>query len=116
MKRIVSMIFILLIAITLASCDSSDDTYLDSGNKDKDVIEVTMEEMTITQLGEYDGKDGMKAYVAVNDVIYDVSDIWESGEHNGYSAGTDITDFIDNAPHGDSVLSNLEQVGVLITE
>ena len=64
----------------------------------------------------YNGKDGNKAYIAVEGDIYDVSDVWVSGEHNGYNAGTDVTNFITSAPHGKSVLDDLVKVGELVTE
>lgn len=71
-------------------------------------------ELTLEELKQYNGKDGQPAYVAVDGIIYDVSEVeaWPAGEHNGNEAGNDLTDVIkDRSPHGVSVLDNLPQVG-----
>ncbi len=72
-------------------------------------------ELTLEELAAFDGKDGKAAYVAVNGVIYDVTNVpqWVGGMHNGNTAGKDLTDVIKNAPHGESVLSKLTVVGKL---
>lgn len=74
-------------------------------------------EMTIEQLLMYNGENGMPAYVAVENVVYDVSDhgVWTTGSHGGNLAGTDITEMLKyNAPHGDSKLSEIVKVGIII--
>lgn len=71
---------------------------------------------TLEELSQYNGKDGNPAYVAVDGVVYDVSDVepWAGGEHfNGVVAGVDNTDEISKSPHGKSVLENLPVVGTL---
>ena len=72
-------------------------------------------ELTADELAAYDGKDGKPAYVAVNGVIYDVTNVpaWTNGMHKGNTAGKDLTDVITKAPHGDSVRKNLTVVGKL---
>lgn len=72
--------------------------------------------MSLDELSQYDGKDGNPAYIAVDGMIYDVTDVtqWTDGEHNGYSAGQDLTDEINNiSPHGVSKLKNIPVVGTL---
>lgn len=75
-------------------------------------------ELTANDLEKYNGKDGNPAYVAVDGVIYDVTNIpeWANGEHkNGLTAGKDLTDEIKKqSPHGLSVLEKLTIVGKLI--
>lgn len=79
--------------------------------------EATMEEKTFTleELAQYDGKNGNMAYVAVNGVVYDVTDVpaWTNGQHNGNMAGQDVTEALKKAPHGDSTLEGLPIVGKL---
>lgn len=72
-------------------------------------------ELTAEELAAYDGKDGRKAYVAVNGTIYEVTDVsaWAGGQHNGNVAGKDLTDAIKNSPHGEKVLEKLTVVGKL---
>lgn len=74
-------------------------------------------ELTLDQLSEYDGQDGNPAYIAVDGVIYDVTDskMWKNGEHKGYSAGKDLSEEIENvSPHGKSVLSKIPVVGKVV--
>lgn len=74
-------------------------------------------QLTLEELAYFDGKDGKKAYIAVNGIIYDVSDSphWPQGGHNGYQAGRDLSNAIAFvSPHGTSVLSSLPIVGELI--
>ena len=73
--------------------------------------------LTLDQLKQYDGKNGNPAYVAVDGVIYDVTNVpqWKNGEHNGYSAGNDLTDIIKNkSPHGVKQLKGIPVVGKLV--
>lgn len=70
--------------------------------------------LTLEELAAYNGKNGNPAYVAVDGVIYDVTNLpaWKNGEHNGYQAGQDLTDIIKNkSPHGISKLSKVPIVG-----
>lgn len=59
---------------------------------------------TEEELGEYDGKDGRPAYVAVDGVVYDItgSSQWSDGEHSVCNldavAGTDQTEELEQSP------------------
>lgn len=73
--------------------------------------------LTLDQLKQYDGKNGNPAYIAVDGVIYDVTndDNWKKGSHKGYSAGNDLTDEIEGkSPHGTSVLEGVPIVGKIV--
>ena len=75
----------------------------------KEPIELTLEE-----LAHFNGKDGMRAFVAVDGIIYDVTDspAWKDGEHNGNLAGKDLTKEIkEDSPHGIGKLENVVEVG-----
>ena len=59
------------------------------------------------------------AYVAVDGIIYDMTDsaAWKNGDHNGFEAGKDLTDAIKNqSPHGVGNLARVPVVGKLKTE
>ncbi|HSP46782.1 MAG TPA: cytochrome b5 domain-containing protein [Clostridiaceae bacterium] len=75
-------------------------------------------EFTLEELAKYNGKDGNRAYVAVDGIVYDVTDVppWKGGEHQGrVSAGNDLSDEIEDlSPHGKSVLEDLPVVGTLV--
>ncbi|WP_125544656.1 cytochrome b5 domain-containing protein [Levilactobacillus lindianensis] len=66
------------------------------------------------KLAKFDGQDGQPAYVAVDGVVYDVSnvDAWQDGKHHGNLAGQELTSVIDGqSPHGRKVLAKLPVVG-----
>jgi len=70
-------------------------------------------------LAQNDGKEGRKAYVAVDKKVYDVtgSRLWKNGMHmNRHQAGADLTEAIAASPHGKSVLEKIEETGTLIKE
>ena len=76
-------------------------------------------ELTLEELAKFNGKDGARAYVAVDGIIYDMtdSDMWKNGDHNGFEAGKDLTDAIKNqSPHGVGNLTRVPVVGRLVTE
>jgi len=77
--------------------------------------ESTEKVFTVSELAKYNGQNGAAAYIAVNGIVYDVTDVkeWNNGSHNGHSAGQDLTDVISQAPHGTSVLDGLPVVGKL---
>ena len=77
-----------------------------------------MLKLTLTELAKYNGQNGMPAYVAVNDTIYDVSKVklWANGKHHGHKAGTDVTKEIMKSPHKLSVLKKLKKVGMIVAE
>lgn len=70
---------------------------------------------TLSDLKQYDGKNGNATYVAVNGVVYDVSNTkaFKNGNHQGNSAGVDLSSAIKDAPHGESVLADLPVLGKL---
>jgi predicted heme/steroid binding protein len=117
MKRTAAVFFTLLLVcslITVAGCSSTgskstSDTTLSGTN-------ASMQEFTLAELATYDGMNGKPAYIAVDGVVYDVTNVkqWSDGTHQGYSAGLDLTDSIGKAPHGKSKLDGVPVVGTLI--
>ncbi len=68
---------------------------------------------TLTKLKQYNGSNGKPAYIAVNSIIYDVSNMgsWQGGKHHGITAGQDVTQAFANSPHSKSMLNQLSVVG-----
>lgn len=74
---------------------------------------------TLEQLAQYDGKNGAPAYVAVNGVVYNVSNnrLWAGGNHFwGLSAGRDLSAEFASCHPGAMVLSVLPVVGYMVQE
>lgn len=75
--------------------------------------QLIMEENVFSQekLAQYNGKNGMNAYIAVNGIVYDVGDKWKDGRHHGLEAGKDLTQEFLDSPHGHTMLGKLKIVG-----
>lgn len=72
--------------------------------------------MTKAELVRFDGREGRKAYVAVNGKIFDVtaSPYWREGNHqNAHQAGADLTADLLKAPHVRSVIEGFPVVAEL---
>ncbi|MDH7487722.1 MAG: cytochrome b5 domain-containing protein [Anaerolineae bacterium] len=75
-----------------------------------------MREFTKEELARYDGQDGAPAYIAYQGKVYDVSDsfLWQKGRHQAlHHAGADLTDELDQAPHGADLLARVPVIGRL---
>ncbi len=70
---------------------------------------------TPEELAEYNGRNGKAAYVAVNGVVYDVTNNprWAEAAHYGLRAGKDLTNEFEACHPGAMVLSVLPVVGRL---
>ena len=71
--------------------------------------------ITIQELKNFNGQNGKPAYFAYKGKVYDVTDLptWISGDHMGHSAGQDLTEEMEIAPHQEDVLEKVKLVGVL---
>jgi len=73
-------------------------------------------EITAETLSSLEGKDGGRAVVAVSGKLYDVtgSPQWQNGAHfRRHQAGQDLTEALQEAPHGEEVLERVPMIGEL---
>ncbi len=76
--------------------------------------------LTLDQLVEFDGKNGRPAYVAVDGIIYDLTEsrLWRGGEHDPNhgeaQAGRDLSEVIRKSPHGKKHLERFPVVGRIV--
>lgn len=71
---------------------------------------------TKEELAQYNGQNGQPSYVALDGVVYDVSDspLWEDGEHQfQHNAGQDLSEDILMAPHLEDLVQEFPVVGKL---
>jgi len=70
---------------------------------------------TRSELSKYDGMNGNPAYVAVDGVVYDVTNnaAWAAASHFGLSAGRDVSGAHASCHANQDVLSKLKVVGRL---
>ncbi len=102
--------------------ETADEDTMDDATDEME--EESMNEMdtemtfTLDELAQFDGTNGNAAYVAVDGVVYDVTDkpLWSGGTHNGNVAGRDLSEAILKSPHGKAKLKDLPVVGTLAEE
>lgn len=69
---------------------------------------------TLNDLANYTGANGSLAYIAVDGVVYDVTNVFSNGKHQGMQlGGTDATAIFAQSPHSQSLLNSLPVVGSL---
>ncbi len=112
MKKIILLLLVLTPAFVLAAC-ATDETPVER------VPDEELRTFTLSELAEFDGRDGRDAYVAVDGFVYDVtgSPRWPNGLHQGqHQAGQDLTQEILGSPHGSQILSRMPRIGRLVEE
>ncbi len=121
----------LILTLILAGCQPAEDTTKEmpaeeaapvveeekDEMKDDEPAEEVMLELSLDELAAFNGENGQPAYVAVDGVIYDLtnSKLWKEGQHNGFQAGADLTSAIkEKSPHGVGKLDGIPIVGKLV--
>jgi predicted heme/steroid binding protein len=75
-----------------------------------------MKSFSKEELARYNGKNGAPAYIAYKGKVYDASNSfqWKNGRHQViHNAGEDLTDSLEQAPHGVEMLERLPMIGIL---
>lgn len=75
-------------------------------------------QFTLSELAQYNGSNGKPAYVAINDIVYDVSKeiIWSGGKHFNLMAGKDLTKEFYSCHGMSEILTKLNKVGLLVKD
>ncbi len=79
---------------------------------------INLEELkkfSINELSLFDGKNGKASYIGYSGKVYDVTGSieWIEGDHLGHTAGQNLSEAMEIAPHGSEVLKRMKVVGVL---
>jgi predicted heme/steroid binding protein len=75
-----------------------------------------MKEFSEKELARFNGKNGAPAYIAYEGNVYDLigSFLWKDGNHEAFhDAGVDLTDAMEQAPHGGELLDKFPKVGTM---
>ena len=106
---------LLLVACAPDTVEDSETTSSESVSVSSSAAE--MQTFTLEELSQYTGKDDQPGYVAVDGVVYDVTNVeaWKDGEHQmGLTAGNELSEEINSSPHGKQVLEGLPIVGEFV--
>lgn len=119
-QKIGALLLLVFVVFALVACNGDEVTDIpndEDTSQNEDVNgDTDLREFTLEELAQYDGQEGRDAYVAVDGYVYDVSDSdrWMDGIHQGrIEAGQDLTDEIDESPHGRAVLDRIPKIGIL---
>lgn len=81
------------------------------------VNQTNQRTFTVEELAKFNGKDGNPAYIAVNGIVYDVTNnaAWAAATHFGLTAGKDLTEEFASCHAGQQqILGKLKIVGRLV--
>lgn len=108
-KKIILLISLFILVLGLVACSGAKSS-VSTGTSTTPAKEFTLSELSL-----FNGQNGAKSYVAVDGIVYDVSDIskWRNGSHEGNTAGTDLSEAINKSPHGKAILKQAVVVGKL---
>ncbi len=71
------------------------------------------------ELAKYNGKDGSPAYIVYKGKVYDVTGnfLWGNGKHQVlHQAGQDLTEALEEAPHGEDLMEKIPIIGEICNE
>lgn len=92
-------------------------SYLDEVSFHNKTRSNGMLQLTEKELSLYNGENGMPSYIAVDGIIYDITDVPELKDENhlGVKAGADYSEVFKKCHNGDkNILSKLKVVGTKI--
>lgn len=102
-KTILLLTLVLMFSLAACTAENEPTPPVETEPVQSEPVETELPTLTLSELSQFDGKNGAKAYVAISGFVYDVTEsvYWPNGSHNGYQAGQDLTIPLTNlSPHG----------------
>jgi len=111
MRKLFLVFTVLSMSLFLVACSSSAENLpLDENPAETVYLQV----FTLSELSTYSGANGTTAYIAVDGIIYDVTNVYTNGQHQGMQlGGTDASAAFASSPHSASILASLPVIGTL---
>lgn len=109
---VLSLIFAMGTVSAAALTDNAADAVSSATEEASPGGKTTQKQKTFTakELAAFDGKNGNKAYIAVNGTVYDVTALFSNGSHHGIQAGQDVTAAF-KGQHNAATLKSIPVVG-----
>lgn len=106
------MALLLTLTLTLGAC-ATDST--STPMTEAPATQPADRTFTTAELAAYNGQNGQPAYVAVDGVVYDVTNnpAWSGGNHNGVQAGQDLSRLLPSSHRADMRFDRNPVVGTL---
>lgn len=92
--------------------------FLDVQRKES-LYQEEVKDMTVEELAKFDGREGRAAYIALGNIIYDVTEVsmWKNGNHFGVLAGRVLDGVIEQGHKNyKEILNSLPVVGRVVCE
>jgi predicted heme/steroid binding protein len=119
-RHIIAMITALSMLFLLAACGQTPGTTSGSSAGTTaggtTAAQTSLRTFTIAELAQYDGQNGQPAYIAIDGIVYDVTNVtvWDGKKHAGrFVAGKDYTEALKTAPHTADKLKQAPQIGTI---
>jgi predicted heme/steroid binding protein len=108
------LLFLLLLMTTVGLSACASDTATPT-TPTAPTTETTDRVFTLSELATFNGQNGQPAYVAVDGVVYDVTNnpSWPGGNHRGVQAGQDVSSMIPASHRADMRFEANPIVGTL---
>jgi predicted heme/steroid binding protein len=107
------MVLLLTLTFTLGAC-ATDST--STPMTEAPTTQPVGRTFTSAELAVFNGQNGQPAYVAVDGVVYDVTNnpAWSGGNHNGVQAGQDLTRMLPSSHRADMRFERNPIVGTFV--
>ena len=113
-KSIIAILASISVVALLNGCADRDETLSESETvPPTDNTEQISKTFTLDELSQYTGMDGNKAYIAINGMVYDVTNMMEFQVDGAFygKAGMDLSTELRDSPEYESMFNEIPIIG-----